>query len=220
MRPSLIRAALVVTGALVLAVGCSGGSKDDEAGVPSTLGPSSNLPESSGFTCTDPIGDIGSDLSGAGTKSEPAGIDIVTAEAHVDGDVLAVTYTMAGPIMDAPSPFFVMLQGDISAAQYSFDLRTEPSGPNGTWVLKVGTTPAGGGVETFATLSTPVRADGAVLRYRVPLSDIPRIATLQWSFGATSTAADNSVLFDDCSSVSAATQSTPPIVTVPPTSGD
>jgi hypothetical protein len=218
MRASSIRAALVVAGFLVLAVGCSGGTKDDEV-VPSTLGPSSNLPESTGFTCTDPTGDIGSDLTGVGTKTEPAGIDIVTAEAHVDGDVLAVTYTMAGPIKDAPSPFFVMLQGDISAAQYSFDLRTEPSGPNGTWVLKLGTTPANGGVETFTTLSTPVRADGPVLQYRVPLSDIPHIATLQWSFGATSTAADNSVLFDDCSSVSAATQTTPPIVTVPPSTG-
>jgi len=190
----------VVAAGLTIAVGCSTGTKD-EATVPSTIGPSSNLPESNGFTCDDPTGDIGSDLKGVGTGREPAGIDIVTAEAHVDGDALAVTYTMAGPIMAVPSPFFVMLQGDVSAAQYSFDLRTEPTGPNGAWVLKVGTTPASGGIETFAALSTPVSVEGNVLRYRVPLTDIPTIATLQWSFGATSTAADQSVLFDDCSSL-------------------
>jgi hypothetical protein len=206
LNSGLIRG-LVVAAGLTIAVGCSTGTKD-EAAVPSTIGPSSNLPQSTGFTCDDPTGDIGSDLKGVGTGREPAGIDIVTAEAHVDGDALAVTYTMAGPIMAAPSPFFVMLQGDISAPQYSFDLRTEPTGPNGAWVLKVGTTPANGGIETFAPLSAPVSVDGNVLRYRVPLTDLPTIATLQWSFGATSTAADQSVLFDDCSSLTSTATTT------------
>jgi hypothetical protein len=201
MRSLLVRSLVVVAG-FTLAAGCSRGS-GGQAAVPSTVGPSSNLPQSNGFTCTDPVGDIasGADLKGVGTRSDPAGIDIVTAEAQVDGDALAVTYTMAGPIMAAPAPFFVMLQGDISAAQYSFDLRTDPTGPGGAWVLKLGTTPAGGGIESFTTLSAPVRVDGNVLRYRVPLADLPPIATLQWTFGATSTGADNSVLFDDCSSI-------------------
>ena len=198
MRKPLITGLVVVV--LTLAAGCGGGTKD-EAVVPNTLGPSSNLPEATGFTCPDPTGDIGSDLKAVGTRSDPAGIDIVTAAAQIDGDALAVTYTMAGPIMAAPSPFFVMLQGDGTAAQLSFDLRTEPTGANGAWVLRLGTTPPGGGIETFATLSAPVTVDGNVLRYRVPLTDIPPIATLGWNFGAASTAADNSVLFDDCSSL-------------------
>ena len=67
--------------------------------IPSTIGPQSSLPESKGFRCDDPKGDIGVGRARASAPlTEPAGIDMVVAEAKVDGDALAVTYTMAGPI--------------------------------------------------------------------------------------------------------------------------
>lgn len=200
---------------LVLVAGCR--TSHDAAPVPSTVGPQSTLAESNGYSCTDPTGDIGSQVQGVGTLSEPAGIDLVTAEAHVDGLNLNVKYTTVGPIESAPKPFFVMFQGDASAPTVSFDLRTEPTGANGAWALSVGTTPASGGVERFQPLPTGVVVDGNTLRYSVPLTSIPPIATLQWSFGSTSTQANDSVLFDDCSSIPSLTEATAPsIVTVPP----
>jgi len=205
---------VAVVGGLALLAGCS---SKKAAPVPSTIGPGSSLPESSGYTCIDPAGDIGSQVEGQGSLSSPAGIDLTKAEAHVQGPDLVVTYTTVGPIASAPSPFFVLLQGDASAPQVSFDLRTEPSGPSGAWVLSLGTTPAGG-IEKFQPLPTPVTVTGNTLTYSVPLSSIPPIATLQWSFGATSTQPDGSVLFDDCSSIPSPTsQTAPSIVTVPPT---
>ncbi len=191
---------LVVGASLVVA--CGGGKA--ESGTSADTAPSmAEVPEATGFICDDPTGDIGSDVKAVGTLSSPAGIDIVTAEAHVDSDVLAVTYTMVGPIAEAPSPFFAMLQGDFSAPDKSFELRTEPTGANGPWVLSVGINPAAGGVEQFTALATPVHVEANVLSYRVPLSDIPTISTLQWSFGASSIVAQGQVLFDDCSSLTA-----------------
>jgi hypothetical protein len=132
-----------------------------------------------------------------------------------------VTYTTAGPIATVPKPFFELLQGDASAPQVSFDLRTEPAGAAGAWALSLGTTPSGGGTETFKPLPAPVTVDGNKLMYSVPLASIPPIATLQWSFGSTSTQANGSVLFDDCSSIPGPTTATAPaIVTVPPSSGN
>ena len=89
--------------------------------------------------------------------TEPAGIDIVTAEAKVDGDVLAVTYTMNGPISLVPEPFFNLLQGDMSAPQYTFELRTEPTS-NGDWGLTLITFDTG--TDVRKQLTTPVTVTG------------------------------------------------------------
>ena len=194
-------AAWVAGGLLVTAVvaGCSSGS-DSEADTPSTLGPQSTVPESSGYRCVDPKGDIGSAVKGVGTLSEPAGIDILVAEAKVDGDSLVVTYKMAGDVSSPPSPFVSMLQGDVSAPAFSFELRAEPiadSTPGDPWGLTLVTFKD---AEKRTGLSTAVSASGDTITYRVPLASIPPIATLQWTFGSSSTAANNSVVFDDCNS--------------------
>ena len=207
-----------VVAGLLVATGCS--SSKQAASVPSTVGPQSTLPQSQGYTCDDPTGDIGKDVTGVGTLTEPAGIDLVTAAAQVEGTNLVVTYTTAGPIASVPEPFFDLFQGDASAPGLSFDLRTEPTGAGGAWVLSLGTTPAAGGQERFQALPVSVAVTGNTLTYTVPLSALPTIATLQWSFGATSTQPDSSVLFDDCSSIPSPTTGTsPPIVTVPTTAG-
>src|SRR5512144_2011908 len=96
------------------AVGCSS-SGSSASDVPSTLGPKSTVPESNGFTCDDPTKDVIDAAKQTEMLSEPAGIDLVKAEAHVEGDELAVSFTTAGPISLAPEPFFTMLAGDLSA---------------------------------------------------------------------------------------------------------
>jgi hypothetical protein len=202
-RSVLGRALVGVPLALLLVVlaACSS-SKSNGESVPSTVGPQSTIPESNGFTCHDPVGDISKTVnpSVAGTLTEPAGIDLVLAEAHVDGQELAVSYTTNGPISMVPDPFFTMIQGDMGAPQYTFELRTELASDG--WHVTLITFPAGS-QEQHTPLSVPVTATGNTLTYRVPLTDIPRIATLQWNFGATSTAQDQSVVFDDCQSVTA-----------------
>ena len=201
-------AGLVVAAAcLVLLSACSGSS--DKGATPNTIGPHSSLPELKGFRCEDPTGDIGGDVKSAGTLSQPAGIDIVVAEAKVDGNDLAVTYTMAGDVSTAPMPLVDMLQGAVTAPTFSFELRARPGGdtPGSPWELTLITFQEQG-QEVPRTLSTPVTVEGNTVSYRVALSDIPTIATLQWSFGASSTGADGNILIDDCNSLTSGTTDT------------
>ena len=207
LATGLLAAAVVA----LAAAGCSSGGTSAQ-GVPSTLGPQSTLPEMRGYTCPDPTGDLGTKLTGTGTGTEPAGIDITTASAQVEGDELVVTFTMAGPVASVPGPFFDVLQGDVSAPQVTWELRAEPTS-SGAWGIQLVTFKNG---EARQDLSAPVTISGNTLSYRVPLSDIPPIATLQWSFGTSSTASNNSVVFDDCSSITdPSTTPTAPIVQVP-----
>lgn len=190
------------------AVGCSsdGPSASD---VPSTLGPKSTVPESTGFTCDDPKGDVIDTSKQTEMLSEPAGIDLIKAEAHIEGDELAVSYTTAGPISMAPEPFFAMLQGDLSAPAYSFEIRAQLDASGWRLVLTDFAPLANvGGQATSTGLSAPVTVTGNTLSYRVPLANIPSIATLQWNFGSSSTQADGSVRIDDCTSLTSGTTTT------------
>ncbi|MGZ4716910.1 MAG: hypothetical protein ACXWCB_09470 [Acidimicrobiales bacterium] len=211
---ALVGAALL--GGVVAGCSSSGPSAGD---VPSTVGPQSTVPESSGFTCNDPTGDVVDAARQTEMLEDPSGIDLVTAEAHVDGDALAVSFTTAGPISLAPDPFFDLLQGSLDSPAYSFELRAEP-GPGDTW--KLGLTDfsplaTAGGQAVTTGLSAPVTVTGNQLSYRVPLTTIPKISTMQWNFGSSSTQADKSVRIDDCTSLtSSSTGTTEPIVTVPP----
>src|SRR4051812_27812330 len=97
------RAVLAVTLACFVAVGCAKSQQGAE-GVPGgTL-----APQSTGSICDDPRGDISTDSGqsgGAGPGSrggqtgggtQPAGIDLVRAEAQLLDSGLRVTYTTAG----------------------------------------------------------------------------------------------------------------------------
>jgi len=202
---------LVLAGVCVLPLAaCSSGSGDSGA-VPNTIGPQSSLAESKGFRCEDPKGDLGTTVKGVGTGTEPAGIDMVVAEAKVDDKVMTVTYQMVGDPNAAPSPFVDLLQGDITAPDFTFELRANPIAgePAGSpWGLTLITFKGG---EQRRGLDTAVTVSGNTVTYSVPLANLPPIATLQWTFGAASTAADGKVTFDDCNSFTATgTQSTAP----------
>jgi len=210
--PRIRRVLSVVVGGLLLggvlaACSSSGPSASD---VPSTLGPKSTVPESNGFTCNDPKGDVIDSAKQTEPLTEPSGIDLITAEAHVDGDALAVSYTTAGPISLVPAPFFVMLQGDMSAPAYTFEIRAK-QGSDGSWHLELtnfAPLATVGGQATPTGLSAPVTVTGNQLSYRVPLADIPAISTLQWNFGSGSTQADGSERIDDCTSLTSVATTT------------
>lgn len=208
-------AGIAVALSLVTVAACSGGSGTNVE-TPSTIGPQSSLAESKGFRCVDPKGDLSIALTGVGTLTEPAGVDMVVAEAKVDGDNLVVTYQMAGDPVGAPQPFVTLLQGDIAAPDYSFELRAEPisgSPPGTPWGLTLVTFK---GTEQRRALNTAVVVQGDTITYSVPLSDIPPIATLQWTFGSASTAANKTVTFDDCNSFSAPPAGSDSSTTSPP----
>ena len=216
LRSTLVGVALLG----VVIAGCSCSSSGPDSSVPSTLGSGNTLPESNGFTCDDPKGDVIDAAKQTELLSEPAGIDLVKVDAHVDGDALAVTFTTAGPISLAPEPFFDLLQGAMSAPAYSWEIRAEQR-PSGEWVLGLtdfSPLATAGGTATSTGLSAPVTVTGNTLSYRVPLDTIPAIATLQWNFGSSSTQADKSVRIDDCTSLSSATTTTAALGSTP-TSG-
>jgi hypothetical protein len=200
-------ALLVLAGVLT---GCSSSSDGDGASdVPNTLD-QSTVPESQGFTCPDPTGDVVDAAAQTVLLDEPAGIDLVQAEAHIDGDVLAVSFQTVGPVNLAPEPFFDLLQGDLSSPSVTWELKARPDA-DGNWVL--GLTDfqplaTAGGQTAERVLSTPVTVSGNTVSYRVPLTDIPRIQTVQWSFGSSSTQANQSVRIDDCTSLTASSTTT------------
>jgi hypothetical protein len=196
--------------ALVAAVGLGAGACspiNHSSATTSTVGQQTTLAKNKGYTCHDPAGDISVDPSAAGKLTEPAGIDLVTASALVQGDALAVTFTTQGPISSVAQPLFDVQSGDPSTApDLSFELRAQPvdpANPAGTWGVVLHTFK--GGNETKTDLGVPVTVQGNTLSYTVPLNQIPAVASLQWQFGASSSQPNGSVPFDDCSSFSAET---------------
>ncbi len=189
---------------IVLAAGCS---PSKSGGTSDTVGRQTTLDGTKGYTCSDPTGDVALGQSGKANRFEPSGIDLTEASAHIVGDNLVVSFSTAGPIASAPDPLFVVDQGDPAAApETSFELRAElPPGAPG-WTLNLHTFK--GGREASAPIDVPVTVNGNTLGYTVPLSELPPVVSLQWQFGATSTAADSAVSFDACSSFADATTTT------------
>ncbi len=146
-------------------------------------------PANTGATCDDPVGDLTpAGVEGTGSLRDPAGIDITHAEARVTDDGLRVSFTTAGPIPSAPTPEFVLGQGDSGTPQ-GFELRAAPDG-SGTWVVTLVTnvvnTASKSIEEKRAPLTVPVKVEGNQLSFEVPKKDVPRIATYVWHFGTTS----------------------------------
>jgi hypothetical protein len=187
--------------ALVLGGLVAGCSSSSSKGTTSTVGPANTLKGATGYTCKDPTGDIALGQSGPSNLSQPAGIDIVEASAHVQGDVLAVSFTTAAPISSAATPLFAVDSGDPSAApQTSFELRAEQKSASAPWQVNLHTFK--GPKEAIQDLSIPVTVNGNTLSYEVPLRQIPPVVSIQWQFGSTSTAANGDVFFDSCDSFS------------------
>lgn len=214
---------LLVVGLLVSLTACSGSGGD--ASPPSTPANNGTLaPTTKGDVCEDPRGDLGTDAKvAAGNLAEPAGIDLLRAEAALSDDSLRVTYTTAGPVNLVDRPMFLMEQG-VPGQDVSFELRAAPLGPGSPWTLSLITFRAGQ-EQSPLTLPNPITVSGDTVSYEVARKDLPPISTLIWQFGSTSGNPDDpdvTVVFDDCSALTAsapttAPGSTQPTATAPPT---
>jgi hypothetical protein len=183
-RSALVAASL---GAALLISSCSSSS---------TVTPTPQ-PANTGATCDDPAGDLTpAGFQGTGSLRDPAGIDIVHAEARVTDTGLRVSFTTAGPVLSAPSPEFVLGQGQSGTPQ-AFELRAAPNG-SGTWEVTLVTNTANPATKSIeekrAVLTVPVKVEGNQLSFEVPSKDVPKIATFIWAFGTTSGPEDASVI--------------------------
>jgi hypothetical protein len=171
--------AAVLAGAVVLAA-CNRGAPDTP--------PVVTNPPSTGASCDDATGDLSRSASETGGNlREPAGVDLVHAEARVTDTSLRVSFTTVAPLAGVPNPEFRLAQGPAGQLE-SFELVSAPEGQ--TWALRLVTfRPDGRGGVTEgprAVLPVPVHVDGSTLSYEVPLSEIPKIATYVWLFGSSS----------------------------------
>lgn len=184
-------------------------------------------PPTDGARCTDPEGDLSDSAQVvAGSLTEPAGVDLLAAEADVSDTDMTVTFTTAGPIADAPEPMFSVGQGP-PGLEASFELRIAPAS-NGRWTASLITwQDEDGGVRESdpRPLSAPVTVEGEQLRVTVPLSELPKIVTLVWQFGAAAKlppppgATTRAVILDDCNNMADQTDpgSSVPTTQVTPT---
>lgn len=225
---------LVALLALALLAGAACSSSDD-ATLPDGVAIVTLPPPTDGANCTDPTGDIGDTAKEiAGALSEPAGIDIVRARADVSDTEMVVTYTMAGPVAAVAKPTFYLSQG-VSGQEASFELRAEPTATNGPWSVDLITwdrNERGGLTESpRRPLAAPVTVTDDELTYTVSLTEIPKIVTLVWQFGASAelppegTATNPRIVLDDCNnmidqaSAGSSVPTTAPVPTTVPPSG-
>jgi hypothetical protein len=184
MRARRATVALVL-GALVAAASGACSSSQDPP-MPEGISTVTLPPPTDGANCTDPKGDISDSAQQvAGTLSEPAGVDLVAAEAAISDTDMTITFTSAGPIADAPEPIFYVSQGP-SGLEASFELRIQPAS-TGAWTVGVITwAEEAGGVRESAprSLGVPVTVEGNELSFTVPLTELPKIVTMVWQFGA------------------------------------
>jgi hypothetical protein len=209
--PRLGRASLaLVLGALVAVSGVACSSSDD-AEMPADVSIVTLPPPTDGATCTDPEGDISDSAQQvAGSLSEPSGIDLLDAKATISDTDMTVTFTTAGPIAEAPEPLFYVSQGP-SGLEASFELRIQPSAPTGAWTASLITwQDDNGGLRESAPrpLSVPVTVEDDQLSFTVPLTELPKIVTLVWQFGAAATlqpapgTTSRKTVLDDCNNLS------------------
>lgn len=199
----------LVLGALVAVASLACSSSQDPP-LPDDVSIVTLPPPTDGAACTDPKGDVSDSAQQvAGTLTEPAGIDLVEARAAISDTDMTVTFTTAGPISEAPEPMFYVSQGP-SGLEASFELRIQPSG-SGTWTANLITwKDESGGVRESAPqpLSAPVTVKDDQLSVTVPLTELPKIVTLVWQFGATAQlppapgTTTRKVVLDDCNNMS------------------
>jgi hypothetical protein len=187
--------ALVLVAALALTgAGCS--DDDGGGGDAGPVGSASPVPSSDGDRCQDPTGDL--DVpAGVDPALGPrlAGIDLVDSAGLVEGEVLRVSFTAAGPVADVPDPTFVVAQGE-PLQPLSFELRL--SRRAGAWQSTLVTWPSG--TEERQAVPNPVAVDGANVAIDLPVASLPPIArTMQ--FGAAAEPEAGVVVIDDCSNL-------------------
>jgi hypothetical protein len=163
--------------------------------------------------CVDPAGDV-----------SVGSIDVTTASVHPDGDILELRFDTLADIEGANDPIFSVSHGDPATnAGSAFELRTEKniSGAFGLQLITFPTQAQGQEVRKTVTSAT-VSVSGTSVVVRVPMSDLPKITTRVWLFGA-SAGGDEGRTADVCDTfgVESPDGSTPdgagPASTTPPT---
>lgn len=200
--------------AALLSLSCSGSSPSDNDAENSAIAPddteeSSQTPppgRTTGDVCEDGTGDMFDDAFAAeGTLDEPAGIDIVTAEADLgaegEGD-LGVTFEVAGDVREVEDPLFTVFQGP-PAELTSWELRL--AGTDGDWMVELLTYQPDQRAEAAAEITVldaavDIADDGQRISAEIPAGQLPPVATLLWSFGSSATL-DGNVVFDECSNL-------------------
>lgn len=178
--------------ALVLVLtGCSGDDGDEGAAAPATV--AIEIPDAVDEVCEDVLGDVADDEFVLGTSSEPAGVDLLRAEAHLDEERLDVVWTVAGDPAAAVDARYTVTQG-------------RPGDPT-SWTLSVEAGEDGWDVVLFTTEQVddprgivltqevpsvldarpevaPTADGGATVALSLPRAAVPPPATIAWLFGA------------------------------------
>jgi hypothetical protein len=194
--------ALALAGLTVAVAACSSSSESSSSlgtDVPLNFSGATSPSKTQGDECTDPTGDLQSDVKGSANLTEPAGVDLVHTEAKVENGNLDVSIQTAGTIESATNPLFIIQQGDtssVAAMDQSFELRASKDG-QAPWALNL-ITFANNRQRGPQVLNVPITVQGNRLSYSIPLAQLPQIATIVWQFGSSAGVSDDSRIIDEC----------------------
>ena len=184
-----VGATLLVAGLAL--VGCS----DDEpaAGGGAAVTVPIDIPDVVDEVCADGPGDVAADAFVAGTLTEPAGVDLLQAEAHLDPERLEVTWTVVGDPAATVDARYTVTQGNpgdptswtvsVEAAEGGWDVvlftTEQVDDPRG--ILLTREVPSALDAEPVLA----VTGDGAhTVTLSLPRAALPPPATVAWLFGA------------------------------------
>lgn len=194
--------------AVITLMGCSK-SSDEQPTESSDIAIDTQVPSSNGDECTDVEGDVdGVNADDPGVAEVLAGIDLVSASAVPNGEVLDVTFKTAGAVSLVPEATFVVAQGD-AGGPLSFEIRA--SGRAGSWQVQV---IRWQDTEQRRPIDVDVTASGNELRFSVPLDALPPIAKFM-QFGTYAPTPGGSIAIDQCSGLTPSTSPHPPTTVYP-----
>lgn len=202
---SMVAVMVVAVAALA---GCSRNS-DEQPTESSGIAIDTQVPSPNGDECTDTEGDVdGVNADDPGVAEALAGIDLVSALAVPNGEVLDVTFKTVGAVSLVPEATFVVAQGD-AGGPLSFEIRA--SSRAGSWQVQV---IRWQDTEQRRPADADVTVSGNELRFAVPLDDLPPIAKFM-QFGTYAPTPSGSMAIDQCSGLTPSTAPHPPTTVNP-----
>jgi hypothetical protein len=185
-----MRARLACTAVIVLAGSLLSACSDDGEPASSTSTAATTVGDNE---CDDPIGDVylTTDATAAPTGRAP-GIDLVHAEALLDGDELKIRFETAEPASSVEFPELIVF-GGAAEDPNRFEIRAVGS-PEG-WVVRRVTFVDGPPVD--AAMQATVEAHGAVVTFTVRAGLLPVSEFVAFSFASTGNE-DSDALNDEC----------------------
>lgn len=189
-RTAARRLAALALAAVVLATvpACGDDGTEEAVDPPTTVGV--RVPEVVDEVCDDPVGDLSTLAVEQGSLAEPAGVDLVRGEVHLDAASLRVVLVTNGDIASVPDPTLTLFQGP-PGMQASWELRMAQA--SGVWSTTLITYAPGTGEilidEVREQLPVAPVVEGSTLTLDVPRDLVPPPLTLAWVFGASSTVA-------------------------------